>query len=331
MRDTLASMNPIASRRTAFKFKCLQAKAEKAACVATLILATVGLNSAGATIQIPNASFESPTTAFVDLRVDGWQKNPKPIWFDESGGNLWEQLIGIFINPAEGSAGHIENSDGSQALYVFAIPQNGLFQDYDSKDWAHAEPTHAFDVKYEVGKSYSLAVGLKGGGGGMVEGAGIQLALYWRNEAGDRKIVASTMVFHSASQFPTSTRFVDFTASTPTLEAGNPAIGKQLGILIEALVLPEQAGGYWDLDNVRLTAEGEAGVELRHARVDGGLELKWTSQTGMEYQLRSSTDLMAWLPEGGRLLGTGGDLTRAVVVEPSGNRFFSLEISPVQQ
>jgi len=324
-------MNQIALQQTVFNFDRLLPKVGKVALIATSILVPIGLNAAGAPVQIPNASFESPTTEFVDLRVDGWQKNPKPIWFDESGGNLWEQLIGIFINPAEGGAGHIENSDGAQALYVFAIPQNGLFQDYDSMDWAHSEPTHAFDVKYEVGKSYSLSVGLKGGGGGMVEGAGIQLALYWRNEAGGREIVASTMVFHSAAQFPTSTRFLDFTASTPTLGAGNPAVGKHLGILIEAMVLPEQAGGYWDIDNVRLAAEGEAGVELRHARVEGGVELKWRSQTGMEYQLRSSSNLVTWLPEGGQQLGTGEDLTRAVVVESSANRFFSLEIRPVQQ
>lgn len=284
----------------------------------------------GAAIHLPNASFESPTTQFVDLRVDGWQKQPKPFWFDESGGNFWDQLAGIFINPPEGSEGHIENSDGSQALYLFAVPQNGLFQDYDSVDWAHTEPTHDFDAIFEAGKSYTLTVGLKGGGGGMREGSSLQLSLYYREANGGRAVVASTVVTHSTSLFPTTTRFLDFAATTPTLEAGHPAVGKRMGVALDTLVAPELAAGYWDLDNVRLESNGDDGVQLRHTRVQGGMELRWQTKRGWEYQLRESEDLVNWTPVGPGQGGTGGDLSHTVSFESTGARFYTLEISPEQ-
>ena len=44
-----------------------------------------------AAIDIPNASFESPKTVFVDPNIDSWQMPPKPFWYDESGGNVWSQ------------------------------------------------------------------------------------------------------------------------------------------------------------------------------------------------------------------------------------------------
>ena len=33
-------------------------------------------------IEIPNASFESPVTTFVDTRLDSWQKTSKPDRYD---------------------------------------------------------------------------------------------------------------------------------------------------------------------------------------------------------------------------------------------------------
>ena len=83
-----------------------------------------------ATINLPNGSFESPATDFADPTMDNWQKTPKPVWYDESGGFLWVQLAGLFLNTPPESAPHIDNCDGEQAAYLFAVPQVGLFQDY---------------------------------------------------------------------------------------------------------------------------------------------------------------------------------------------------------
>src|SRR6516225_953181 len=81
-----------------------------------------GALSAGP-IPVPNASFESPVTPFVNTHVDDWQKVPKPDWYIENGGYTWDQLAGVFLNTPIGASDHIINCDGKQALYLFAVPQ----------------------------------------------------------------------------------------------------------------------------------------------------------------------------------------------------------------
>src|SRR5689334_541494 len=98
-----------------------------------------------ATITVPNYSFESPTTAFASPTIDSWQQLPSPGSFTS----------GVFTN-APGS-GFIDNCDGTEAAFLIANPQAGIFQDYDSTDYANSTPTHAFNARFEVGKSYNLA------------------------------------------------------------------------------------------------------------------------------------------------------------------------------
>ena len=81
------------------------------------------------TLNVPNASFESPVTSFVNINVDAWQKSPKPDWYDESGGFLLSQLFGAFKNTAAGNADHIDNCDGNQALWLFSVPEVADLQD----------------------------------------------------------------------------------------------------------------------------------------------------------------------------------------------------------
>src|SRR6185437_8134367 len=134
-------------------------------------------------IVVPNYSFESPTTAFVDPSIGSWQKTPKPDWYDESGGNLWSQLTGVFVNTAPGASDHIDNVDANQALYLFALPTSGVFQDYNSLDGTNTTPSHAFNATFEPGHGYDLTVAVVGGGGGMIEGSTLELALYYRDSS----------------------------------------------------------------------------------------------------------------------------------------------------
>src|SRR6184192_3573554 len=67
------------------------------------------------TITVPNGSFESPATVYVDPHIDSWQKAAKPDGYDESGPFLWDQLTGVFKNTPTNSADHIDNCDGNQA------------------------------------------------------------------------------------------------------------------------------------------------------------------------------------------------------------------------
>ncbi|KAB2660577.1 MAG: hypothetical protein DVB32_04855, partial [Verrucomicrobia bacterium] len=89
-----------------------------------LLLVAILLSSLVAkaeSLVVPNHSFESPATTFVDTRVDSWQKFSKPFWYDESGGYYWDQLIGGFKNSTPDKADHIDNVDGDQVLYLFAV------------------------------------------------------------------------------------------------------------------------------------------------------------------------------------------------------------------
>src|SRR5438552_17921241 len=102
----------------------------------SLVFGTWSFSTAlrGASISIPNSSFESPVTMFVDTHIDSWQKSAKPPCYDESGGYLWDQLTGTFKNTPPTIADHIDNCDGNQAAWMFAVPEVAIFQDYDSVD-----------------------------------------------------------------------------------------------------------------------------------------------------------------------------------------------------
>jgi hypothetical protein len=219
-------------------------------------------------LMVPNASFELPATPFVNVDVAAWQEAPKPPWFDENGGFLWEQLTGVFRNTPPGAADHIDNMDGNQGIWLFARPDVALFQDYETVGGGGSEPSHEFDVKFEVGRAYRLTVGLIGGGGNMNEGATLEVRLYHRDPNGQRLTVATTPVVHSLAVFPTRTRLVDFQVKVPPVRAGDAWAGKNVGIEFRSVVGFDLEGGFWDLDHVRL--ETLDAPVLTHARVAGG-------------------------------------------------------------
>jgi hypothetical protein len=102
-------------------------------------------------IPVPNYSFESQATQFVDPRIDSWQKTPKPATVDTNQlGSTWENLAGLFVNPPATNASHIDNAEGNQLAYVFAFPQMGLFQDFNSVDWSTNVPSHAFNANSKL-------------------------------------------------------------------------------------------------------------------------------------------------------------------------------------
>ena len=202
---------------------------------------------------VPNGSFESPVTAFADPPMDAWQKAPKPSWYDESGGFLWEQLMGQYVNPPFGATNRLPNMEGQQAAWLFAVPQVAIFQDYDSVSGTNTAPTHEFDRKFEVGKSYALTVGVLGGGGGMTNGATMQLSLYYRDAGGSPVTVAATTVTNLPTLFGTNRQFIDFRASVPTVKTNDAWAGKHIGLQLASTVGGDLAGGFWDVDNVRLT------------------------------------------------------------------------------
>lgn len=216
-----------------------------------VIAVALGIPVRAALLPVPNASFEMPATSFVLIGIDDWQKTPKAPGYDESGGFFWVQLTGLFSNTPPGNFDHIVNCDGSQAVWLFAVPEVGLFQDYDSIGSTVTNASRAFNVIYRPDHSYRLTVGVMGAGGGMLEGAPLQLGLYYRDTASNRVLVAATTVTNSAL-FAARTNFFDYSVRVPPVPAGSAWAGKNLGIQFLSTVTPEMEGGYWVLDHVRL-------------------------------------------------------------------------------
>jgi hypothetical protein len=212
------------------------------------IMAFTALSAEAAeNIPIPNGSFESPTTTYASPFIDSWQKTAKPDWYDEGGGAfLWSQLTGQFSNQPPS---YIDNCDGKQAAWMFVIPQVGIFQDYDY-------PTnHAFNAIYEIGKSYRLTLGIIGTGGGMLQGATIELALYYRDVASNMVVISATSITNLSDIFSNNTHFLDFHTDTPFVKPSDPWEGQHIGVrILSSITDTNMEGGYWDLDNARLTA-----------------------------------------------------------------------------
>jgi hypothetical protein len=213
---------------------------------AVVLLLTAGAHVVqGEFIHIPNHSFELPETVFVDIHIEAWQKGPKPEWYDESGGYAWSQLTGVFLNvPAEDEA-HIDNCDGNQAAWLFAVPEVELYQD--------------LEATFEVGQGYILEVGVIGGGGNMKDGVPLEVRFYYR-DANDVPVTIESTTFTYRVADGHIRHFEDIRLALPAVQETDPWAGESIGIqIISTLTLadldPEtgRAGGFWDLDNVRLT------------------------------------------------------------------------------
>lgn len=204
-----------------------------------------------ASIYIPNASFELPETVSVSVDIDSWQKSPKPGWYDESRESrdgIWILKMGVFFNnPNYSPKYYIDNCDGNQAAWLWAYPEVELFQD--------------LTATFEVGYSYHLTVGIFGGGGDnpLKDDVPIEIRLYYR-DAENNKVTIGTTAFVYDSDTCCVMHFNDVRLDIPHVKTSDPWAGKNIGVqLISNLTLADldehtgRAGGWWNLDNVRLT------------------------------------------------------------------------------
>lgn len=286
-----------------------------------------------ASISVPNASFELPATPFVDPRIDSWQKSPKPDWYDESGGFLWDQLGGVFLNVAPTNSAYIDNVHGSQGLYLFNLPQFAVFQDYSSTDWSGGTPTHGFDARFEPGNSYDLTLGVIGGGGGMTDGATLDASLYYRDLASNKVTVAATKITFTMAAFPTTTHYLDYTVHVPVVQASDPWAGQNIGLQFAAVMLPDvPSGGYWDLDNVRLasTVVGSSSL-LSPTWTNGTFSFTMAGPVGVRYQVLATSDIVAPAAQW-TLIGNVTNVTGAALftesLTNSMSRFYQVRQAP---
>ena len=280
-------------------------------------------------LSLPNASFESPATSFVNTHIDSWQKTAKPSWYDESGPFLWDQLTGIFKNTDPGRPDHIDNCDGNQAMWMFAIPEAGIFQDYDTMDWDDTVPQHDFNARFEIGRAYDLTVGLIGGGGNMLPGATVELSLYYRDADSNMVRVAFITVTNSLASFSNTTHLVDFRVRVPPVKPTDAWAGQNIGIRLLSTVTTNLQGGYWDVDNIRLSIRNA--VLLSPSWSNGQFQFTLKSEPGLRFQILTSGD--AGLPRSSWIsLGTVTNISGTVSftdgAADSGRRYYQAQELP---
>jgi hypothetical protein len=250
-----------------------------------LSLLVLAVPAAAEPIAIPNGSFESPAVPFASPFVDAWQQSPLVDTND-----LSTEVTGLFINQPPSDPTHIDNCDGSQCAFLFALPQTALFQDYDSVDYTSV-PTHAFNAVFEPGKGYALTVAVLGGTNlsiPMQEGTTLELSLYYRDSGGNKVTVAATSVTNSGAVFTNGTHFVDYQVYVPTVLATDPWAGKHIGVQMLSTVAFELMGGYWDIDNVRLATTPSL---LAPGFTAGHFSFSLQSQPGLVFEMFASTNL----------------------------------------
>ncbi len=244
--------------------------------------------SAAGSIPIPNASFETPVTAFVSVFFDSWTPAPKPDWYEETGGFLWNQLTGLFKNPVAGSADHIDNCDGNQAAWLFAIPEVALSQSLGSPDSQGGGQESS--VRFEPGKAYRLTVGLIGGGGAMLPGVTLQMELGYRDLSSNLLTVASCTITNDPAVLSSTTHFVDFEASLPVVKPEDAWADKTVEIRFRSTVSSELRGGYWDLDHVRLDSFLAPSLQ-GPVWTNGMMGFQVTGEPGYDCEILSTTNL----------------------------------------
>ncbi len=212
------------------------------------VVMLVGLVTAtavkAAPIAIENASFEAPLVdpnGFGALPyIDGWRE----VDIDLEGSTN----TGVFANTPQGSPDRLENADGGQLAFLGSQHGNALEQSLQST--------------YEIGCDYRLTVGIGVSGRfppSATEPADtIELVFYYVDGPNRVDIASRTVPVTGLS----STLLQDFSLQLPVVEPEDPWADRPIGIAIRAAGL---AGGFWDLDNVRLADSQPVAVAMENA------------------------------------------------------------------
>ncbi|MGB8168906.1 MAG: PEP-CTERM sorting domain-containing protein, partial [Chthoniobacteraceae bacterium] len=95
-----------------------------------------------------------------------------------------------------------------------------------------------------------------GGSQSLPNDAALQLRLYYRDGLNNKVTVAtSTFLFNPALDPGDINHLYDYSVTSPTVQAGNAWVGKNIGIEIATPGTPSFA--YWDLDKARVDSVPE--------------------------------------------------------------------------
>jgi hypothetical protein len=189
------------------------------------------LESMPAALDIANASFEAPAVdpnAFPALPVVDQ-------WIEADLDALGSTNTGVFANSPSDMDDHVINADGGQLAFLGSEQGNALEQD--------------LPAVYEVGCAYrfTVAVGVSGRFPPAAQEAvdKLDLMLYYIDDGQAVDMVAQSVPATGLS----STKLQDFSVYLPTVDSTDAWADKVIGVALRAAGV---AGGFWDLDHVRL-------------------------------------------------------------------------------
>ena len=225
------------------------------------VIALAAAPARSASVPIENASFEAPVIDPCGFPVLPYVAQWREIDLDTQ----YSTNTGVFANTPPGSLDRLLNADGNQLAFLGSARGNAFEQDL-------AEV-------YEVGRAYRLTVGVGVSWRfppSVSEPDTIEIVLYYLEDSNTVDIVHCTVAAMGWSSL-----LQDFRTYLPTVQATDAWAGKNIGVAIRAT---GSAGGFWVLDNVRLTElppppdfTGDSFVNLEDFAV---MAKEWLSCTG---------------------------------------------------
>jgi hypothetical protein len=189
------------------------------------------MESMPVSIPIENASFEAPVTDPNAFPAVPFAEEWRELDLD----TVASSNTGVFLNTPIGSLDRLVNADANQLAFLGSQTGNALEQD--------------LAAVYQVGRSYRLTVAVGVSArfppSAIVPVDTVEIVLYYLADNKSVDIVHQTVEATGLS----STQLQDFSVYLSTVQSNDAWAGKSIGVAIRAA---GAAGGFWDLDNVRL-------------------------------------------------------------------------------
>lgn len=180
-------------------------------------------------IPVANHSFEDPVVPFAEPYVLTYVTDWIELDMDPLG---YSSNTGVFLNVT-----NIANVDGGQLALLGGEYGNAFLQN--------------LPATYQIGKSYRMTVGICLPGDEYyqpLDPNALSLSFYYGDPVNDPNCYFKTESQPSSDL--TTNALKDYSVYLPTVQAEDAWAGKTIGIAIRAT---GPMGGYWDLDNVRVT------------------------------------------------------------------------------
>jgi hypothetical protein len=195
-------------------------------------------------IPVMNASFEAPA-----IDPNGFPAVPLAEgWLELDLDTVASSNTGVFLNTPAGSPDSLVNAEGRQLAFLGSQKGNALEQD--------------LKAVYRVGCDYRLTVGvgasLRFPPSAAVPADTLDLVLYYLDGNQPVDIIHQAVEPNGLS----ATQLRDFSVALPTVRAEDAWAGKTIGVAIRAA---GKAGGFWDLDNIRLAESMPVSIPIENA------------------------------------------------------------------